>query len=72
MGHTFAELFPEEALERHKLIKRQLNLFEQMEMIPLSKLTVGEMLFFVEITKKFEVTSYDLDILEEILERIKK
>jgi|WetSurSiteA1Bulk_404760.scaffolds.fasta_scaffold01558_1 hypothetical protein len=72
MGHTYAELFSNEALERHNLIKRKISLFDQMESISASKLTVGELMLFIKLNiGKFEVTPDDLDELEKILDSIK-
>jgi len=71
MGHTYRELYPKEAKEHDDLIKRELILFEKMNSTPLFELTVGELVTYIETKNKFEITSYDLDEIEEILNRVK-
>jgi hypothetical protein len=67
----YSELFPKEAKEQQDLINRQLVLFEKMNNTPLSELIVEELVTFIEIKHKFQITSYDLDEIEGILNKVK-
>jgi hypothetical protein len=72
MGHTYRELFSEEAELHDKTIKRRERLFFAMSNVPCCKLNVGQLLYFSKLINKFEITMGDLDELEEILYSLPK
>lgn len=69
MGHSYREIFPEEAAEHDREIDRIVALRKRLEHIPSSEFTVGELLIVMRVMNKWrDHTEQDLKRIERKLD----
>lgn len=74
MGHYYADMFPRDAEEHSKLMSRLIKVKEQVDDMPLSAFTVGELESLLRVIR-FDINksagNIDLERIEKAIERYK-
>lgn len=70
MGHTWRELFPEQAAEHDYYINRRRKLIEKLKKVSASKFTVDQLRIALSIVDyKQSPSSSDFDTIESLLKK---
>ena len=73
MGHTWREMYPKEAREQDERIARWLKIKKELDSIPLSNFTAGELSWLSKFySGSGECSEYTMEHAEKRLAEIKK